>query len=159
MAAIQEMCKKYDAKVPCYKANPHLHEVWGHCSASKLSGPESLALPERKRERGEGKREWLSMIIRPEMPEKGLISHEMRVRDERGTQKERAEKKLKERGQQRIATFSFRKLGRTEVVCCVWVSEDLLPFGQCCHPSPVKGKSFQCSTHPPPLTPLYPQQK
>lgn len=34
------------------------------------------------------------MIIRPEMPEKGLISHEMRVRDERGTQKERAEKKL-----------------------------------------------------------------
>lgn len=89
VAAIQEMCKKHDAKIPCYKASPHLHEVWGHCSASKLSGPESLALPERKRERGEGKREWLSMIIRPEMTEKGLISHEMRVRDERGTQKER----------------------------------------------------------------------
>lgn len=76
------------------------------------------------------------------MPEKGLISHEMRVRDERGTQKERerAEKKLKERGQQRIATFSFRKLGRTEVVCCVWVSEDTLPFGV--NPPPLRGNLF-----------------
>lgn len=56
------------------------------------------------------------------MPEKGLISQEMRESErderERGTEKERerVELRLKERGHQRIATFSFRKLGRTEMV-------------------------------------------
>lgn len=54
------------------------------------------------------------------MPEKGLISQEMRERErderERGTERKKAELRLKERGHQRIATFSFRKLGRTEMV-------------------------------------------
>lgn len=52
------------------------------------------------------------------MPEKGLISQEMREneRDEKDREKERVELRLKERGHQRIATFSFRKLGRTEMV-------------------------------------------
>lgn len=80
------------------------------------------------------------------------------MRDEKGNrERERSESKLKEREQQRIATFSFRKLGRTEVVCSVWVSEDALPFHQWCHPSPVKGKSiFHTST---PTDTPYPQQK
>lgn len=55
------------------------------------------------------------------MPEKGLISQEMREneRDERergDREKKRVELRLKERGHQRNATFSFRKLGRTEMV-------------------------------------------
>lgn len=56
------------------------------------------------------------------MPEKGLISQEMRENErdekerERETERKRVELRLKERGHQRIATFSFRKLGRTEMV-------------------------------------------
>lgn len=45
----------------------------------------------------------------------------MRDERERGHRK-RVEQRLKERGHQRIATFSFRKLGRTVMVCSVWVS-------------------------------------
>lgn len=93
------------------------------------------------------------------MPEKGLISHEMREWGMRRGHRKR-ERELSRSGKkehQRIATFSFRKLGRTEVVCSVWVSEDTLPFHQWCHPSPVKGKSvFHTST---PTDTPYPQQK
>lgn len=88
---------------PCCRASPHWHGVLGHCSASTLFVPESTARPERKRKRGRGNKEWLSAIIRPHMPEKGLISQEMREieRDEseregEGTEKEsRAEAERK----------------------------------------------------------------
>lgn len=142
---------------PCCRASPHWHAVLGRCSASTLFVPESTALPERKRKRGRGNKEWLSAIIRPHMPEKGLISQETRENErderERGTERKRAELRLKERGHQRIATFSFRKLGRTEVVCSVWVSifKDTVYFVQLCHPSPLKGKPFHSFPHIPSL--------